>query len=95
MSSDSAWPPLDPHLPPDAFRAVVDIRLRELRHSVKSNSAFSDEQRQELLFLIDVARGWRLLRRGAAWAVAVLGLVAGVAAKWDAIAGVVGKVVGK
>ena len=88
--ADTSWPPIDQAMPPEARQAVVEHRLMEL-HKAAAKRELSPEQWEVLLWLIDAARGWRMLRRGGAWGLAVLATLATLVAQWDALAKVFGK----
>jgi len=83
--SNTLWPQIDPDTPPAARDAIVEGRLNELRLAVSKSDSFTPDQRIELLWLIDIAKGWKLLRRGGAWGLALLAGVATVASQFDAI----------
>lgn len=97
MTSNTSWPPLDPDAPPEAHAVVTDARLRELRSALTAHVGDEDyvkltiEQRELLTWLIDFARGFRLLRRAGAWSIAALAAVAGAAQAWDVIVKSIGK----
>jgi hypothetical protein len=82
--SNTLWPQIDPDTPASARDAIVEGRLNELKVAVAHAGSFTEEQRNELLWLIDIARGWKLLRRGGAWGLALLAGVATVASQFDA-----------
>jgi hypothetical protein len=78
---------MDPDMPHEARQAIVEHRLDEL-HRAAAKRQLSDEQWAMVLWLIDVARSFKLLRKGSAWGIAVLTALAGLVSQWDAVAGI-------
>jgi hypothetical protein len=83
--SNTNWPQLDPDTPPDARNAIVEARLNELRSAVSKAGTFTDEQRTEILWLIDLVRGLRLIKRGGAWGLFILATVAAAMSQLDTV----------
>ena len=77
----TSWPPLSDAGEP----ANAEQRLRELQTRLRYMPEMSKEDRDALIDLIEVWRGWRVLVRSTRWIVVMLGALAAAYTTWNTV----------